>query len=122
MKYAWIKEHRDEYSVVRLCHAMQVSKSGFYSWLNSKPSPRKKRTDSIRKAVLEVYQESNSIYGSYKIAEVLKSEEHLVTACRNTVAKAMKDLGIKSRVSRKFTPTTTVSDPSKKSSHDVESL
>jgi putative transposase len=122
MKYAWIKEYRDEYSVVRLCHAMQVSKSGFYSWLNSKPSPRKKRTDSIRKAVLEVYQESNSIYGSYKIAEVLKSEEHLVTACRNTVAKAMKDLGIKSRVSRKFTPTTTVSDPSKKSSHDVESL
>ena len=73
MKYAWIKEHRDEYSVVRLCHAMQVSKSGFYSWLNSEPSPRKKRTDSIRKAVLEVYQESNSIYGSYKIAEVLKS-------------------------------------------------
>ena len=29
MKYAWIKEHRDEYSVVRLCHAMQLSKSGF---------------------------------------------------------------------------------------------
>ena len=29
MNYAWIKEHRDEYSVVRLCHAMQVSKSGF---------------------------------------------------------------------------------------------
>ena len=81
MKYAWIKEHRDEYSVVRLCHAMQVSKSGFYSWLNSEPSPRKKRTDSIRKAVLEVYQESNSIYGSYKIAEVLKSEAHLETAC-----------------------------------------
>ena len=51
MKYAWIKEHRDEYSVVRLCHAMQVSKSGFYSWLNSEPSPRRKRTDSIRKAV-----------------------------------------------------------------------
>ena len=61
MKYAWIKKHRDEYSVVRLCHAMQVSKSGFYSWLNCEPSPRRKRTDSIRKAVLEVYQESNSI-------------------------------------------------------------
>ena len=119
MKYAWIKEHCDEYSVVRLCHAMQVSKSGFYSWLNSEPSPRRKRTDSIRKAVLEVYQESNSIYGSYKIAEVLKSETHLETACRNTVAKAMRDLGIKSRVSRKFTPTTTVSDPNKKPAPNI---
>ena len=66
MKYAWIKKHSDDYSVVRLCHAMQVSKSGFYRWLNSEPSARNKRTASIREAVLEVYQESNCIYGSYK--------------------------------------------------------
>ena len=30
MKYAWIKEHRDDYSVVQLCRAMRVNKSGFY--------------------------------------------------------------------------------------------
>ena len=48
MKYAWIKEHRDEYSVVRMCRAMRVSKSGFYKWLNSDPSPRSKRTALIR--------------------------------------------------------------------------
>ena len=119
MKYAWIKKHSDDYSVVRLCHAMQVSKSGFYRWLNSEPSARNKRTASIREAVLEVYQESNCIYGSYKIAEVLKSSERLETACRNTVAKAMKDLGIKSRVSRKFSPITTVSDPSKKPAPNI---
>ena len=119
MKYAWIKKHSDDYSVVRLCHAMQVSKSGFYRWLNSEPSARNKRTASIREAVLEVYQESNCIYGSYKIAEVLKSSERLETACRNTVAQAMKDLGIKSRVSRKFSPITTVSDPSKKPAPNI---
>lgn len=119
MKYAWIKEHRDEYSVVRLCRAMQVSKSGFYGWLNSEPSPRSKRTSSIRASVMEVYQQSNCIYGSYKIAEKLKSDENLETACRNTVAKAMRDLGIKSRVSSKFKPTTTVNDPSKKPSPNI---
>ena len=119
MKYAWIKEHRDEYSVVRLCRAMRVSKSGFYKWLNSEPSPRRKRTALIRASVLEVFQESKGIYGSYKIAEKLKSEESLETACRNTVAAAMKDLGIKSRVSRKFKPTTTVSDPSNKPAHNI---
>ena len=119
MKYAWIKEQRDDYSVVRLCLAMQVSKSGFYSWLNSEPSPRSKRTALIREAVAEVYHQSNCIYGSYKIAEKLKSDERLETACRNTVAKAMQDLGIKSRVSRKFKPTTTESDPTKKPAPNI---
>ena len=119
MKYAWIKEHRDDYSVARLCRAMLVSKSGFYRWLNSEPSPRSRRSASIRNAVLEVFQQSNGIYGSHKIAEKLKSDEHLETACRNTVAKAMRDLGIKSRVSRKFKPTTTVNDPSKKPAANI---
>ena len=119
MKYAWIKEQRGVYSVVRLCRAMQVSKSGFYSWLNSEPSPRRKRTALIREAVAEVYHQSNCIYGSFKIAEKLKFDERLETACRNTVAKAMQDLGIKSRVSRKFKPTTTVSDPTKKPAPNI---
>ena len=119
MKYAWIKEHRDEYSVVRLCREMQVSKSGFYRWLHSKPSCRSKRTAAIRDSVLVVYQQSNCIYGSYKIAEKLKTDERLESACRNTVAKAMKDLGIKSRVSSKFKLTTTVSDPHKKPAPNI---
>ena len=119
MKYAWIKEHRDEYSVVRLCLAMRVSTSGFYRWLGSEPSPRSKRTAAIHESVLEVYHQSKGIYGSYKIAEKLKTDERLETACRNTVAKAMQDLSIKSRVSGKFNPVTTVSDPSKKPAANI---
>ncbi len=119
MKYAWIKKNSDDYSVACLCRAMEVSKSGFYRWLKSAPSPRNKRTASIRAAVMEVYHQSNGIYGSYKIAEKLKSDESMETACRNTVAKAMKDLGIKSPVSRRFKPTTTVSDPSKKPAPNI---
>jgi len=37
----------------------------------------------------------------------------LETACRNTVATAMRELGLKSRVSRAFTPTTTRVDPTR---------
>lgn len=119
MKYAWIKEHRDNYSVVRLCRAMRVSKSGFYRWIECEPSQRSRRSVSIRDAVLDVYQQSNCIYGSRKIAEKLKADPTLETACRNTVAKAMQDLGITSRVSRKFTPTTTVNDPSKRPAANI---
>lgn len=119
MKYAWIKEYRDSYSITTLCEVLQVSKSGYYRWLGAPPSPRVKRTATIRASVKEVYEQSNCIYGSYKIAEKLQTEEHLESACRNTVAKAMKDLGLKSRVSNKFKPTTTVSDPSKKPAPNV---
>lgn len=119
MKYAWIKEYRDSYSVTTMCMVLQVSKSGFYRWLTAPASPRTQRTASIQASVKEVYEQSNSIYGSYKIAEKLQSEEHLETACRNTVAKAMKDLGLKSRVSSKFKPTTTVSDPDKKPAPNI---
>ena len=34
--------------------------------------------------------------------------------CRNTVASAMREFGLKSRVSKKFKPTTTVVDPTKR--------
>ena len=119
MKYAWIKKHRDDYSVARLCRAMRVSKSGYYRWLSAEPCSRRKRTAAIRRSVWEVYRQSNCIYGSYKIAKKLKSDERLESACRNTVAKAMQDLGIKSRVSTKFKPSTTVGDPSKKPAPNI---
>ncbi len=119
MKYAWIKEYRDSYSITAMCLVLQVSQSGFYRWLTASPSPRAQRTASIQASVKEVYEQSNSIYGSYKIAEKLQSEAHLESACRNTVAKAMKDLGLKSRLSSKFKPTTTVSDPDKKPAPNI---
>ena len=73
MKYPWIKEHCDEYSVVRLCLAMRVSTSGFCRWLGSEPSLRSKRTAAIHESVLAVYHQSKGIYGSYKISEKLKT-------------------------------------------------
>lgn len=98
---------------------LQVSKSGFYQWLAVKPGRRAKRTASIQASVKEVYDQSNGIYGSQKITYKLQSDGKLETACRNTVAKAMKDLGLKSCVTSKFKPTTTVGDPAKKLAPNV---
>ena len=44
----------------------------------------------------------------------MKNDDQLETACRNTVAKAMQEMGLKSKVSKKFKPTTTQVDPTKK--------
>jgi putative transposase len=44
---------------------------------------------------------------------VLHQREDLESACRNTVAAAMRELGLKSRVCKRFKPTTTQTDPTK---------
>ena len=113
MKYAWIKDHRDCFPVVAMCRVLQVSKSGYYRWVKAKPSLRTLRSLRIQASVKQVYEDSNQIYGSVKIADQLGKDDRLETACRNTVAAAMREMGLKSRVSKKFTPTTTVTDPSK---------
>lgn len=119
MKYAWIQEHQDSHPVAAMCRVLQVSKSGYYRSLKAQPGPRAKRTEQIQAAVRQVYDQSNQIYGSAKVAKQLQKREDLESACRNTVAKAMREMGLKSRVSRKFKPTTTQVDPSKQPAPNI---
>lgn len=113
MNYAWITEHRDSFPVATMCQLLKVSRSGYYASIDRPRSPRAERAAKIRQSVLEVFEENHSVYGSVKITEALKERDDLETACRNTVARAMKEMGLKSRVSKAFTPTTTKADPSK---------
>jgi hypothetical protein len=40
VKYAWIKGHRDLYPVMVMCHVLKVARSGYYSSVDRKSSPR----------------------------------------------------------------------------------
>lgn len=115
MKYAWIHEHRDSFPIIVMCEVLQVSKSGYYTSLRREPSPRARRSERIASAVQQVHAESHGIYGSLKIARELQERQELETACRNTVASAMRELGLKSKITRRFRPpTTTQTDPTKR--------
>jgi len=97
-----------------MCQVLQVSTGNYYESLDRKPSNRAQRHERIKQSVQQVYSKSNNIYESAKIAERLQKQDDLELACRNTVASAMQELGIKSRVFKAFTPTTTMADPSKR--------
>lgn len=114
MKYAWMDKHRDSFPVAVMCEVLGASTSGYYAAIDRPPSPRAQRSRKIRAAVQQVHSESHGIYGSYKIAQELAESDRLETACRNTVARAMRELGLKSRVVKGFTPTTTQADPTKR--------
>ena len=114
MKYAWIEDHRDEFPVKAMCKVLQVSRSGFYKSLHAKPSERALRSQRIREQVKLLHAESHGTYGSYKISKAMNENDELESACRKTVAKAMQEMGLKSRIRKKFKPKTTEVDPSKK--------
>ncbi len=119
MKYVWIHEHRDSFPISVMCAVLEVSTSGYYNAQERKPSKRAQRHARIQAAVRQAHAESHGVYGSEKVAQVLQQRDDLETACRNTVARAMQEMGLKSRVSRGFTPTTTQADPTKQPAPNV---
>jgi len=113
VKHAWIYQHRDSFPVALLCEVLDVSKSGYYASIDREPSERAKRHARIKASVAQVHAQSHGVYGSYKIAKVLAKNDELESACRNTVAAAMRAMGLASKVTRGFIPTTTQVDPSR---------
>lgn len=114
MKYAWITQHRDSFPIAVMCDVLQVSTSGYYDSLDRPISPRAQRHQALCESVRQVHAQSHGIYGSHKIAQELQQRDDLTSACRNTVAAAMREMGLSSKVRRKFKPTTTQADPSKR--------
>jgi len=119
MKYAWMHEHRDSFPIALMCDLLKVSRSGYYDSVDRPVSPRAERTQKLYSSVHQVFHENQAIYGSAKIAQALARRKELESACRNTVARAMQELGLKSRVSKTFTPTTTKADPSKRPAENL---
>jgi putative transposase len=80
----------ETFPVTAACQALGVSRSGYYAWL--KRPQESDRRDERRAASPRVYQ-------------ALKASGE--TACENTVAKVMREQGLRGRVRRGFVPRTT---------------
>jgi putative transposase len=113
VKYAWITKHRDSFPVAILCRVLDVSTSGYYESLVRPVSERAKRHERIQTAVRQVHAESHGTYGSHKIAQMVQRRDDLESACRNTVAAAMREMGLEGCVAKRFRPTTTQADPTR---------
>lgn len=104
MKYAWIKEHNERFSVTIMCRVLQVSTSGYYGHLERKPCAMRKRREAITQAAAQSYFVSRRIYGYRKVHQDLL--EANIVCCKETVRCIMRQLGLYSRVKRKFVLTT----------------
>ncbi|MCK4675562.1 MAG: IS3 family transposase [Gammaproteobacteria bacterium] len=104
MRYDFIRSHRKEYRLIRLCDALEVSPSGYYDWLERPESNRSRENKVLTDKIRRRHQQSREIYGSPKIHKDLVTEGE---ACGvNRVARLMNVADIKSKVARKFVVTT----------------
>jgi len=106
-----IHDNQHEFDVVLMCRILQVSRQGYYDWIDriDRPaSPAAVRRDGIVNAIRQSHAESCCRYGSPNIHKDLL--EQGIFCCVNTVARCMKNHGIASIVHRKFRITTTDSN------------
>lgn len=106
MRFAFIEQHRDTWPVELQCKVLQVSRSGFYAWINRPISGRETFHAELVKTLKTVHMECRHVYGSPRMARELKARGG-ISACQNTVAKAMAAAGIAARRRRRFVPRTT---------------
>lgn len=90
--------------IFRLCHALDVSASGFYDWLDRPESKRQRENKALTEKIKRSHQQSREIYGSPKIHKDLVSTGGSCSVKR--VARLMKVADIKSKMARKFVITT----------------
>ena len=87
---------------------LDVSKSGYYDYINRKPSYTKQRREKITKKVEEIYRNSHEIYGSPKITEMLNQNGEKVS--QRYIYSIMRENSWKARYVKPYVQTTISED------------
>jgi len=105
VRFAFIRDHKAEFPVGRLCEVLKASRSGYYAWSRRPPSPAAVRRDRLVAEIRRAHGESRDTYGSPRVYRALKARG--VPCCENTVAKLMKAQGVRPKARRPFAVKTT---------------
>jgi putative transposase len=88
-----------------LCSVLGVARSGFYAWRKRSVSRRRQRQEQLLEAMREIHgQRHKRSYGSPRMQRELVAQGHRVS--ENTVARLMRQSGLRATTARKFRHTT----------------
>lgn len=99
MLYESIHILSKDYDLLSICNALNVNRSSYLYWLN-KGIFNKEMTTQFYCQIIQVYADSNGIYGSPKITAILNRNG--IDCSVSKVARSMHLLGTRSIVSKKF--------------------
>lgn len=85
-----------------MCEYLGVTGSGYYKWRNHKESTRSAENQRIIDEMVSIHREVKGIYGSPRMTVELNKRGY--QCCENTVAKLMRENGIRAKMDRRYKP------------------
>ena len=102
MRYAFVAEHRGQFSVRAMCRCLRIQPSGFYAWLQAPLSQRAQEDKRQTKMLLNAWTDSGKVYGYRKLHDDLLEQGESI--CPNRVARLAQLAGIKAQIGYKRRP------------------
>jgi transposase InsO family protein len=109
MRYQFIREHRKEFSVQRMCQLLGVTRSGYYAWQPDPLSSHQLENRVLVEQIRVEYKTSRQTYGSPRIWVRLLGRG--IACGRHRVARLMRKEGIRPQKRHKWHPVTTQRQP-----------
>ncbi|MDI6801838.1 MAG: IS3 family transposase, partial [Thermodesulfovibrionales bacterium] len=101
---AMIKTLRLRYPVPILCRGLEVSVSGYYRWVNRKPSKRQQEDAILKIEIQAAHRRTRCTFGAERLQKEMA--EQGVPAGIYRIRKLRKELGIKCKQTKKYKATT----------------
>lgn len=109
MRYKYIREHREEFSITRMCQILDVTRSGYYAWSPEQTGVRAVENQVLVEQIQAEFKMSRKTYGSPRIQASLQRQG--VACGRHRVARLMRREGICPQKRHRWHPTTTQRQP-----------
>ena len=103
--FEFVKLNQAAFSVRAMCRVLGLSPSGYYAWLDRKPSEREKHDAVLTTQIETIWKENREVYGRPRIFAELKEDGEEVGEKR--VGRLMKQAGIVGVSRRRLGPRTT---------------
>jgi len=95
---------RLQYPIIILCRVLKVSRSGYYAWLNRKPSKREIENNRLEIAIKAEHYAQKERYGPERLKPELEEKGFTAGICR--IRRIRKKLELRCKQKKKFKATT----------------
>ncbi|MEO0764664.1 MAG: IS3 family transposase [Pseudomonadota bacterium] len=102
MKYAFIREHREEFGIRAMCRVLRVHFSGFYAWLKEPLSHRAQEDIRQTELIRQAWADSGKVYGYRKLTDDLRDQGERIS--ENRVARLASLAGVVAQVGYRRRP------------------
>jgi putative transposase len=99
-----VKAHQAQHAIATMCRVLEVSRAGYYAWLDRPRSARAVEDEKLTRLIRVVHEESRGTYGVPRVQAELAAQA--VPVGRRRIARLMRGAGLVGVTRRKHCRTT----------------